>query len=294
MTEERAFLTTILERPHDDAAKLIYADWLDEHGDPRAEYLRLMVKVRHEWIVTPEQRQQHDELSAELAELRTQERQEWESALAHRLSPQQNRERQRRVQELEDQLADLSKQIRQPIPARLQELAATFDPNWLAVVSDPQIEGCGKSNGSGLSLRFDFICDQTWTDMEPTDDDKVRHCETCNKNVYFCDNLADAREHSQGGHCIAGDLGIIRRDGDLTPRSFFAGRPSREDVRQTYEEDVDAVPQARLDARKQPRIKLLEDTVADLIARGELSRQGKVHDQGDGEYHHREFRGKRC
>lgn len=253
MTEERAFLTAILERPHDDAAKLIYADWLEEHGDPRAEYLRLMVKVRQERIVTSEQRQRHDELSAALAELHTQERQEWENALANRRSPQQNRERQRRVEELEGQLADLSKQIRQPIPARLQELAATFDPKWLAVVSDPQIEGCGKSTGRFLSLRFDFICDKTWADMKRTADEKVRHCEMCGKNVYFCDNLADAREHSQEGHCIAVDLGIIRRDGDLRPRSFFLGRPSKADVRKTYEEDVDPVSQARLDARKQAR-----------------------------------------
>ena len=87
--------------------------------------------------------------------------------------------------------------------------------------------------------------------MQATADDKVRHCETCRKNVYFCDTLADAREHAHDGHCIAVDLGIIRRDGDLRPPMYFAGQPSKEDLQQTYEEDVDPVSRARLEARKQ-------------------------------------------
>src|SRR5262249_15507429 len=153
-----------------------------------------------------------------------------------------------RMQELERQLADLSRQIRPPIPARLQELAAAFDPNWLAVVSDLEVEGCGKSAGGGRSLRFDFVCDKTWADLKPTADNNVRDCEACGRGVYFCDTLADAREHSRAGRCIAVDLGIIRRDGDLVPPTSFLGRPSKEDLRETYEEDIDPVSQARLDA----------------------------------------------
>jgi uncharacterized protein (TIGR02996 family) len=242
VTEERAFLKAILERPEDDASKLVYADWLEEQGDPRGEYLRLMMAVRQERVVTPGQRQRHQELSAELAELLAQGWQAW-------------RENQRRMQELEGQLADLSQQIRQQVPARLQELAATLDPNWLAVVSDPEIEGCGKSVGEARQLRFDFVCDKTWADMRPTDDKSVRHCEACRKDVYYCDNLADAREHSQEGRCIAVDLGIIRHERDLVPRTMFLGRPSKEAVRRTYEEDLDPVSQARLEARKQARKK---------------------------------------
>jgi uncharacterized protein (TIGR02996 family) len=37
-----AFLRAILEAPDDDAPRLIYADWLDEHDDPaRAEFIRI-------------------------------------------------------------------------------------------------------------------------------------------------------------------------------------------------------------------------------------------------------------
>ncbi len=46
MDEESAFLRTIAERPDDDAARLIYADWLEQRGGPRCEFLRLTVEVR--------------------------------------------------------------------------------------------------------------------------------------------------------------------------------------------------------------------------------------------------------
>jgi uncharacterized protein (TIGR02996 family) len=40
----KAFIDAIAEDPDDDTARLVYADWLDERGDPRAEYLRLEVE----------------------------------------------------------------------------------------------------------------------------------------------------------------------------------------------------------------------------------------------------------
>ncbi len=157
MTDEQAFLKAILEQPDDNARKLVYADWLEEHGDARGEYLRLMMKVRQERVVTPEQRHQHQELSTKLAELHTQDREAWSSGQG---SSGEYEERQRQIHVLEAQLADLSKQIRQQAPARLQELAATLDPNWLAVVSDPEIEGCGRSVGDSWRVRFDFVCER--------------------------------------------------------------------------------------------------------------------------------------
>src|SRR5450755_976841 len=41
MTHDDAFLQAILERPDDDAPRLLYADWLDERGDPRGEFIRV-------------------------------------------------------------------------------------------------------------------------------------------------------------------------------------------------------------------------------------------------------------
>jgi uncharacterized protein (TIGR02996 family) len=39
------FLRQILADPGDDALRLVYADWLDEQGDPRGEYLRFLTTL---------------------------------------------------------------------------------------------------------------------------------------------------------------------------------------------------------------------------------------------------------
>jgi uncharacterized protein (TIGR02996 family) len=41
MGEEAAFVQAIVSDPSDLALRLVYADWLEERGDPRGEYLRL-------------------------------------------------------------------------------------------------------------------------------------------------------------------------------------------------------------------------------------------------------------
>jgi uncharacterized protein (TIGR02996 family) len=46
MTQDKAFLQAILEEPDDDTHRLVYADWLDEHGDPdRAEFIRVQCEL---------------------------------------------------------------------------------------------------------------------------------------------------------------------------------------------------------------------------------------------------------
>jgi len=41
MATSEAFLRPIIESPEDDALRLVYADWLEEHGDAaRAEFIR--------------------------------------------------------------------------------------------------------------------------------------------------------------------------------------------------------------------------------------------------------------
>jgi uncharacterized protein (TIGR02996 family) len=45
MNEEQAFLQEIEKNPNDDTSRLVYADWLDERGDPRAAYLRAEVTL---------------------------------------------------------------------------------------------------------------------------------------------------------------------------------------------------------------------------------------------------------
>jgi uncharacterized protein (TIGR02996 family) len=46
MTQDEAFLQAIIEAPDDDAPRLVYADWLDDSGDPeRAEFIRAQCEL---------------------------------------------------------------------------------------------------------------------------------------------------------------------------------------------------------------------------------------------------------
>jgi carbon storage regulator len=44
--EEESFLRAIEADPGDEATRLVYADWLEEHGDPLGEFLRLQCQAR--------------------------------------------------------------------------------------------------------------------------------------------------------------------------------------------------------------------------------------------------------
>jgi uncharacterized protein (TIGR02996 family) len=45
-SEEEAFLADVIDHPDDDAPRLVYADWLDDHGEPdRAAFIRLQCEL---------------------------------------------------------------------------------------------------------------------------------------------------------------------------------------------------------------------------------------------------------
>jgi uncharacterized protein (TIGR02996 family) len=43
--QDEAFVAAALAAPRDDGARLVYADWLEEQGDPRGELLRVAVRL---------------------------------------------------------------------------------------------------------------------------------------------------------------------------------------------------------------------------------------------------------
>jgi uncharacterized protein (TIGR02996 family) len=46
MTEREALLAAVCEHPDDDTPRLVFADWLDEHGEPdRAEFIRVQIEL---------------------------------------------------------------------------------------------------------------------------------------------------------------------------------------------------------------------------------------------------------
>ncbi len=54
MDEKQAFLNAIIDEPDDDALRLIYADWLDDHDEPeRAEFIRAQCDLASISIADP-------------------------------------------------------------------------------------------------------------------------------------------------------------------------------------------------------------------------------------------------
>jgi uncharacterized protein (TIGR02996 family) len=65
MTQEEAFLQAIIESPDDDSLRLIYADWLEERGNPRGEFIRAQCQLAN----LPEGDPRRPELQAREQEL---------------------------------------------------------------------------------------------------------------------------------------------------------------------------------------------------------------------------------
>ncbi len=133
-----------------DGSRMVYADWLEEHGDPvRAEFLRL--------------------------------------------------------QELIPTLADGSHFT--ATANRLRELAAYIEMDWRRKVARPLIENC---------LGIEIACPKEWGSLAATNRQGVRYCGSCNKQVFYCTTVPEARNHAKAGHCVAVDVVAIRRTRDLT------------------------------------------------------------------------------
>jgi uncharacterized protein (TIGR02996 family) len=74
----QAFLWDITEHPADDTPRLVYADWLEEQGQPqRAELIRLQCRLARLSLDDPEQR----DLAARESELLVPHQAEWLAAL---------------------------------------------------------------------------------------------------------------------------------------------------------------------------------------------------------------------
>jgi uncharacterized protein (TIGR02996 family) len=143
------------------------------------------------------------------------------------------------------------RQKRKLLLRQLQAMAAELDTDWLAVVSRLKVENCAVKREEWqlrYSQLFEFVCDRQWEEMAPTEDTAVRSCTDCKQNVHYCDTITVARDHARQGHCVAIDLGIIRRDGDLASPRMMMGRVS---PRFLQEEEERSKPDPVSEAREQ-------------------------------------------
>jgi uncharacterized protein (TIGR02996 family) len=150
---------------------------------------------------------------------------------------------------------------RKKLRKRLQELARGLDTDWLAVVSRLAVENCEQKRrddqprprrpGPVSGIEFGYLCDRRWEGLQPTDERGVRFCAGCGQNVHFCDTITEARRHAWDGHCIAVDLGVIRRPADLEREAVFVGRPGPQLLRREWERMQPDEVSAERERRKQ-------------------------------------------
>lgn len=77
MNDNDAFLQAILENPDDDPLRLIYADWLEERGDPRGEFIRVQCALAR----LPEEDPTYPDLQEREAELLAAHGAAWSAAV---------------------------------------------------------------------------------------------------------------------------------------------------------------------------------------------------------------------
>jgi uncharacterized protein (TIGR02996 family) len=82
MSEREALLRAVLADPEDDAPRLVYADWLEEHGDPdRAEFIRVQCELARMRWGSPEYAARGTALHARDRELEGAHKKEWVAEL---------------------------------------------------------------------------------------------------------------------------------------------------------------------------------------------------------------------
>ena len=184
MSDEGSFLRAILTNPADDLPRLVYADWLDE--------------------------QQTDEAGRKAEFLR------WQVAVSRGEFQPGGRSRKERRRVL-----------------RARHLAETLPVGWLAAVSHAAVENCAVG-GTAIyewrlrralaTVEFAYECPKDWAALTLTDDEKVRHCGQCQRNVHFCETIFEARHHAWAGECVAVAPGVPRSPDDLErPRPMMLG-----------------------------------------------------------------------
>jgi uncharacterized protein (TIGR02996 family) len=161
MSDDQGFRRALRADPDDTVTRSVYADWLEERGDPRGTFLRL---------------------EAELTALPADD------------------------------------ERRSPLQDRLRELQPALDVAWLAELDRTKIENC---------LRFTFQCPQQWEKLLPTKGEQVRYCAVCERNVFHCHTIDQARTMARMDRCVAVDSRLAREEGDLgvgQPMGMMLGR----------------------------------------------------------------------
>jgi uncharacterized protein (TIGR02996 family) len=141
VSDDRAFLQDILEHPEDDAPRLVYADWLEESGEPeraaRAEFIRVQYALQR----LPPGDARRPQLEERERDLRLAHEAEWVAPLRELGSVQAWEFRRGFVEKVALRVADflgLAERLFAAAPVR--ELRLDFDSMGYALTSQRRLE----------------------------------------------------------------------------------------------------------------------------------------------------------
>ena len=92
--------------------------------------------------------------------------------------------------------------------ARVRHLASAIELPWRARLTKLPIDNCPQ---------FRFKCPRQWADLEQTPVDGERFCGECQRTVYFCATIDEARVRGAEGKCVAIDVTSARWKLDMAP-----------------------------------------------------------------------------
>jgi len=53
------------------------------------------------------------------------------------------------------------------------------------------------------NCRFAFKCEKKWNDLEDTEDHQIKFCNTCEKEVHFCNDDEELAKNVRLNRCVA-------------------------------------------------------------------------------------------
>jgi uncharacterized protein (TIGR02996 family) len=196
---ESGFLATLARDPRDESLRAVYADWLEEQGDPRADWFRAEADLfRAAGELGAAERAVRDAADAQL------EAPEQSLFDDHAAKEEHRRECERRIAELREVLAAVG----------------TVDAAWVAAVARLPIENCDVWS---RLVRLRYRCPERWEALAPTVTDGVRFCGACRRHVFLCHDLESAVTHARAGNRVAVTPHLPREPGDVDAVEMMLG-----------------------------------------------------------------------
>jgi uncharacterized protein (TIGR02996 family) len=118
-------------------------------------------------------------------------------------------------------------EARRATVARVAELAGPPEIDvWIdLLVRTMRLQNCGGASREAPRVHFTFECPQSWDGLRPTEDPKLRFCDSCSTAVVRCDTVEEAEKQALLGACIAVTAGLVQSAVERHRKVMVTGRP---------------------------------------------------------------------